>query len=1571
MGMSKSSDPSASSSMTIATASAEHPVCSSHDYEQMKPIVLASWRLAQQSGARLDKRSEIIAESRVLQEVLPVPGSNVKLVYNSAKARGYLSTIELRLTPESIPKTLDRIHLRITIEGDLFEKTFEADPNLKFTYAWERLNIYRQRVYGTTTAVVKVGFKYSDCPNVVWDVQTTKILGQDLTASNIGGWDFHIHHRYNYQEGILYKGDGTSVFLKDRPKIISTLIGDGKARSTDCKDEMDTSCHKGKASTQKLLSPVAIAAASDGSLYIGDFDLIRRVYPDGRVVTVLNLKSQSIGTHRYYMAVHPRDDSLYFSDPESHQINRVLNLENPTDLENNFERVIGTGIRCLPGDENACGDGGLAKEARLVYPKGLAISADNRIYFADGTSIRMVDADNVITTLVGKSSHRNPWKPLSCEGSLAMSDSILRWPSDLAINPLDNTLHFIDDNLVMRITPDSRVQIVAGRPLHCPRQQNDPHYSLNFASQTTLVSPQSLTFSPRGQMFIAESDSRRINRVSVVTTDGRIKIYAGKDSKCNCQEVNCPCFEKDTALATDSIFGGISSVSVGANSDLFISDQVNRMIRTVRTSIPELTNSQDYLVYSPESQEVYKFNRFGLLLETRSIPDNQLQYQFSYSVSTSNGRLTGISDSTGSKIKIVRDYAGKVTAIENTLHQQFRLKLDRKKMLTALQSESNVTSTFSYHKSSELIQSKRDSSGQYYVFDYDENGRLSEAVTPTGESIRFTSDLELRGAVVNITRSSKNVSPLHTSLLIQPGLIQAFSYDSKDVIQMQSDRSFIANTKWGTRFNIQTAPYKVEGGQKSFPIASSQRTDIGRDTVNRMEWKYSVQEGSGSTKDQVGKRLRVNGEPILSVEVNRDTLSEILMLEKTQTMLNVSRNGGSLRISMLPSGLFAPLSLERNRIGQPVTWRWGERKVEFNYDERSRLKELKRGGDRKFLYSYLNPHSSYPEKVMLPTGGAFSFLRDDYQSLKSIMTPRGHIHGFSLQFQMGVKCLIYQAPWSREPYQLHFDSFGQMTAKLYPGEQDKIVHLYNHPGQVKATLGGALAVNYHYFPSTGLLKYIDLIEEEGMSSSSSYKMRSDFKYHLGLLKELRLGFDASGPKTILDPLVIKYQYDGSARISGITTTIGDSPESMVSYKYDSTTGHLESVHDLRIRRESLRKVVIEDMTKVRYSCTKDLDKYGRLSSVTLRIRGSQQLFHFELKYNKLNHISQTKLTLNERGEEIQTRFSYNPNDQIESVETNEKRGGGGGKKGGADGNNWIYTHDVNGNIVSAQNGGKKVSLGYDGGDRIIMYGDVDYVTYDDRGFIVRRGDQHYTYNALGQMTTASQKGRFSIKFFYDYAGRLIAKRDHKGNVVQFVYADVYKNQSVTHVHYPKASRTYRLFYDDIDNHLIAMDTPDDRFYVGTDHLGSPLAVFDGKGNLVREISRSPFGRTVFDSNPGLDVPIGFAGGLVDQYTLLVHFEGSRVYDPILRQWMTPDWEKPILSGMRSPMEIFGYRFRQNNPVASVKEMAEMESSLMTGESISGNVSSKLGMQFYRLIFNKCDRNAISYIYLIPLSIFLF
>lgn len=62
----------------------------------------------------------------------------------------------------------------------------------------------RQRVYGVTWALVRVGYAYSNCDQIIWNAQTTQVSGHEMSISDIGGWDLSIHHRYNFHEGEFY-----------------------------------------------------------------------------------------------------------------------------------------------------------------------------------------------------------------------------------------------------------------------------------------------------------------------------------------------------------------------------------------------------------------------------------------------------------------------------------------------------------------------------------------------------------------------------------------------------------------------------------------------------------------------------------------------------------------------------------------------------------------------------------------------------------------------------------------------------------------------------------------------------------------------------------------------------------------------------------------------------------------------------------------------------------------------------------------------------------------------------------------------------------------------------------------------------------------------------------------------------------------------------------------------------------------------------------------------------------------------------------------------------------------------
>ncbi|CAH1124665.1 unnamed protein product [Ceutorhynchus assimilis] len=1486
--------------------------CTTHDYDTMKPVVLATWKHGFQ-GACPDK-SAILAESQVIQESLEIAGTGLHLVYQSSRAAGYLSTIQLQITPEVIPATLKLIHLRITIEGILFEKVFEADPIIKFTYAWNRLNVYRQRVYGVTTAIVKVGYQYSDCKEIIWDVQTTKLSGHDMSISDVGGWNLDIHHRYNFHEGILQKGDGSNIYLKHKPRVILTTMGDGHQRPLDCND-----C-EGQATKQRLLAPVALASDRDGSIYVGDFNLIRKIQTDGIVKTLVRLNATRV-SYRYHMALSPMDGTLYVSDPESHQIIKVRNTDDFSDPDHNWETVVGSGERCLPGDEAHCGDGALARDAKLAYPKGVAVSNDNVLYFADGTNIRMVDRDGIVTTVIGNHMHKSHWKPLPCEGTLNIEEVHLRWPTELAMNPLDNTLHIIDDHMILQLTTDGRVKVIAGRPLHCASPLSG--YDVDLATHATLVMPQSIAFSSAGNLYVAESDSQRINRVRVIETDGKISPYAGAESKCNCLERGCDCFEADHYLAANSKFNTISAVTISPDGHVHIGDQANYRIRSVMASIPDSSISREYEIYSPETQEIYIFNRFGQHIATKNILTGETSYVFTYNVNTSNGKLSTVTDAAGNKVFLLRDYSSQVNSIENTKGQKCRLKMSRMRMLHELSTPDNYNVTFDYHGPTGLLKTKLDSSGRSYVYNYDEFGRLTSAVTPTGKVINLSFDLSIKGATVRVSENEER----HVAMLIKGSTVSTKVDDTENKIILYPDGGVASLTAWGHSITTDTVPYNILADKEallgeSYPVPSKQRTEIGGDLANRFEWRYYVRPNQNAKNNKnilrsiakVGKKLRVNGENILTMEYDRETASISVFMDDKIELLNVTYDRSSRPIKFGPkNGLFAEVELEYDRFSRLSSWKWGELSETYGFDRAGRLFEIKYSDGSSLQYAFKDMFSSLPLKVTTPRGSDYLLQYDDSGALQSLTTPRGHIHTFSLQTSLGFFKYQYFSPMNRHPYEIMYNDDGQILAKIFPHQSARVSYVYDVAGRLETTLAGMSSTHYTYHDVLGLVKNVEIVEP-------NFELKQEFKYHSGVLKDEKLKFNV---KSGLDNGHYKYQYDGNARLSSIDVDINGKELPQLKLKYNQNLGVLESVSDLRIYRNTFNRSVMQDTGKQFFSIT-DYDDRGRLKSLLINIK-TFDVFRMELEYDFRNRIKQQKLLVGRT--QFMDRINYNSDGHVlEVVGTS----------------NWKYVYDENGNIQATIKDKDKTTLGYDSGDRVVQYGDIEFNSYDNSGFVVRRGEQKYRFNPKGQLIHAFEREKFQTWYYYDDKSRLIAWNDDKGNVTQYFYANPSTPDLVTHLHFPKSGRTFRFLYDTRDV-LITVETMEQRFYVAADQNGSPLGLFDINGNLIKEIRRTPFGNVVLDTNPDFYLAVDFHGGIYDPNTKLIYIN-KRFYDPIVGQWVTPAWEK-LASKLTTPTDIFIYRFLNNDPINakySTNYMTDLKSWL---QLFGYDIEKMLGSQY--------------------------
>ncbi|KOC67559.1 Teneurin-3 [Habropoda laboriosa] len=1510
--------------IVMSTAEEKQPnhvphACAAHDYDLMKPVVLATWKHGFQ-GACPDK-STILAESQVVQESLQIHGTGLNLVYHSSRAAGYLSTIQLQLTPEVIPATLNLIHLRITIEGILFEKTFEADPVIKFTYAWNRLNVYRQRVYGVTTAMVKVGYEYRDCKDIIWDVQTTKLSGHDMSISEVGGWNLDIHHRYNFHEGILQKGDGSNIYLKQKPRVILTTMGDGHPRPSDCYD-----CD-GQASKQRLLAPVALATAPDGSIFVGDFNLVRKILVDGTVRTVVRLNATRV-SYRYHIALSPLDGSLYISDSESHQIIRVRDTNDYADPDHNWETVVGSGERCLPGDEAHCGDGALARDAKLAYPKGIAVSADNVLYFADGTNIRMVDRDGIITTVIGNHMHKSHWKPIPCEGTLNVEEVHLRWPTELAINPLDNSLHMIDDHMVLQLAPDGRVKVIAGRPLHCASPSSS--FDTELATHATLVMPQSIAFGPSGNLYIAESDSQRINRVRVIGTDGKISPYAGAESKCNCLERGCDCFEADHYLASTSKFNTIFAVAVSPDGIVHIGDQANYRIRSVMASIPDASGAREYEIYAPDTQEIYVFNRFGQHVATKNILTGEVVYQFAYNVNTSNGKLSTVTDAAGNKVFLLRDYSSQVNFIENTKGQKCRLRMSRMKMLHELSTPDNYNVTFDYHGPTGLLKTKLDSTGRSYVYNYDEFGRLTSAVTPTGKVISLIFDLSPKGAVVKVGQNNRK--PM--SMLIGGSSVVNKVGEAEQRTTVLPDGSVGQVTPWAHTVSTDTLPYSVLAEiepllGESYPVPAKQRTEIAGDLANRFEWRYFLRKlqgnknrGNSKSVAQVGRKLRVNGDILLSLEYDREINSVTVFMDDVE-LLNVTYDRTARPIKWGPrNGIFAGVELEYDRFSRLTSWTWGDISETYGFDRAGRLDQIKYSDGTSMVYLFKDMFSSFPLSVTTPRGSDYFLQYDEAGALQSLTTPRGHIHAFSLQTSLGFYKYQYYSPMNRHPYEILYNDDGQILAKVYPHQSGKVAYVYDHTGKLETTLAGLSSIHYTYQETTSLVHSIDINEP-------NFEMRIEYKYHAGIVKDEKIKF---GSKSGLDNARYRYQYDGNARISGIEVDINGKQLPQLRLKYNQNLGILEGVGDLRIYRNLFNRSVMQDSSKQFFTVT-DYDEHGRVKTVLMNIR-SLDVFRMELEYDNRNRIKMRKLSIGKDAMEKKEwtkmeKITYNADGHVLEVMDTE--------------NNWQYAYDENGNVISITEHNEKITLWYDSGDRVGQYGDVEFNS-DGRGFVVIRGKHKYRYNSRGQLIHASEHKKFQIWYFYDDRGRLVAWNDDRENITQFFYANPKTPDLITHVHFPKSAKTFRFLYDS-HNFLMAVETSEQRFYVATDQNGSPLALFDTNGNLIKEMRRTPFGKIIKDTNPDFYLPIDFHGGLLDPNTKLVYLS-KRLYDPTVGQWMTPAWEQ-MANGLTIPTDIFIYRFRNNDPI-NFKQNVEYMTDLGSWLKLYGyDISAMLGSEYMK------------------------
>ena len=294
--------------------------------------------------------------------------------------------------------------------------------------------------------------------------------------------------------GNLYISDkGNSRIRKMTPDgTISTVAGNGT---------YGYSGDGGSATKAQLSYPYGIAVDSGGNLYIADANnrVVRRVTPAGIISTVagsgqsnssLGDGGQATSANLYspYDVAIDTKGNFYIADG-NYRIRKVSTNGIISTIAGN-------------GKQGYSGDGGLAVNAQISTPSGVAVDSIGNVYFGISRfgPIRKVTTDGMISAFAG-----NGTEGFFGDGGPAVNAG-LDYPEALVADAAGNL--FIADcesNRIRQVSPDGTINTIAGSDTR-PGYGGDGGAALSAG----LNCPSGLALDPGGRIYVADTSNNRV-----------------------------------------------------------------------------------------------------------------------------------------------------------------------------------------------------------------------------------------------------------------------------------------------------------------------------------------------------------------------------------------------------------------------------------------------------------------------------------------------------------------------------------------------------------------------------------------------------------------------------------------------------------------------------------------------------------------------------------------------------------------------------------------------------------------------------------------------------------------------------------------------------------------------------------------------------------------------------------------------------------------------------------------------------------------------------------------------------
>lgn len=212
------------------------------------------------------------------------------------------------------------------------------------------------------------------------------------------------------------------------------------------------------------------------------------------------------------------------------------------------------------GQEGFSGDGGLATEAQLHGPGGIAVDAEGSVYVADANNrrVRKIDASGTITTIAGMGEQGSEG-----DGGPAI-EAQLSTPTDIAFDASGN-LYIAEavGNRVRKVDTTGTISTIAGTGEKGSDGDGGP------AVEAQLNRPLAMTVDAEGNVFIGEYSGYRVRKVDL---EGIITTIGGNGTKGG---------SGDGGPATAAQFNYISGLVIDALGNVLVSDMNEARIRTI------------------------------------------------------------------------------------------------------------------------------------------------------------------------------------------------------------------------------------------------------------------------------------------------------------------------------------------------------------------------------------------------------------------------------------------------------------------------------------------------------------------------------------------------------------------------------------------------------------------------------------------------------------------------------------------------------------------------------------------------------------------------------------------------------------------------------------------------------------------------------------------------------------------------------------------------------------------------------------------------------------------------------